>query len=122
MFEIKGISGEVIGAFSTRSAEIEAALATRGTSRDAASALEKQVAALDTREAKVAADHASLVSDWRETASGAGFGAEARLAMVREAEAKAADPAHRAALDMQGANAAAPPPPTSPANPAERQA
>src|SRR3546814_4953343 len=45
--------------------------------------------------------------DWRETASGAGFGAEARLAMVREAEAKAADPAHRAAIDMQGENAAA---------------
>lgn len=107
LFEIKGISGEVLAAFSTRSAEIEAALAERGTSRDAASALEKQVAALDTREAKVAADHASLVSDWRETASGAGFGSEERLAMVREAETKAADPSHRAAIDMQGENAAA---------------
>jgi len=107
LFEIKGVSAEVIEAFSTRSAEIEAALAERGTSRDAASALEKQVAALDTREAKVAADHASLVTDWRETASGAGFGPEARLAMVREAEAKAADPAHRASMDMQGESAAA---------------
>jgi hypothetical protein len=107
MFEIKGISGEVIEAFSTRSAEIEAALATRGTSRDAASALEKQVAALDTREAKVAADHASLVSDWRETASGAGLGPEARLGMVEQAEAKAADLAHRASMDMQGDGAAA---------------
>src|SRR3546814_13937588 len=104
MFEIKGISGEVIGAFSTRSAEIEAALATRGTSRDAASALEKQVAALDTREAKVAADHASLVSDWRETASGAGFGREARLAMARGAEAKDADPDPRPAIHTQGEN------------------
>src|SRR3546814_6028244 len=45
-----------MAAFSTRSAEIEAALAERGTSRDAASAVEKQIAALDTREAKVAAD------------------------------------------------------------------
>lgn len=107
MFEIKGISGEVMEAFSTRSAEIEAALAERGTSRDAASALEKQVAALDTREAKVAADHAYLVADWRETASGAGFGPEARLAMVREAEAKAADPAHRASIAMRGDGAAA---------------
>ena len=106
LFEIKGVTAEVIGAFSTRSGEIEAALAERGTSRDTASAAEKQIAALDTRQAKVATDHASLVADWRETASGAGFGAEARLAMVREAEAKAADPARRAAIDMQGDGAA----------------
>ena len=107
MFEIRGVSGEVIEAFSTRSAEIEAALAERGTSRDTASAFEKQVATLDTREAKVAADHGSLVAEWRETAVKAGFGAEARLAMVRHAEAKAADPAYRAAIDMQGNGAAA---------------
>jgi len=107
MFEIRGVGAEVIGAFSTRSAEIEAALAERGTSRDAASALEKQVAALDTREAKIAADHASLVADWRETASAAGFGPEARLAMIVQAEANAADPAHRASIAMQGDGAAA---------------
>jgi len=107
MFEIRGLSGKVIEAFSTRSAEIEAALAERGTSRDTASAIEKQVATLDTREAKVAADHGSLVAEWRETAVKAGFGAEARLAMVRHAEAKAADPAYRAAIDMQRDGAAA---------------
>lgn len=106
LFEIKGVSGGVMEAFSTRSAEIEAALAERGTSRDTASAAEKQIAALDTREAKAQTDHAALVADWRERASGVGFGAEARLAMVREAEAKAADPAHRAAIDMQGDGAA----------------
>jgi conjugative relaxase-like TrwC/TraI family protein len=107
LFEIKGVSGDVLAAFSTRSAEIEAALAERGTSRDAASAVEKQIAALDTREAKVAPDHAGLVADWRDTASGAGFGAETRLAMVREAEAKAADPAYRAGIEIQGDGAAA---------------
>src|SRR3546814_16478709 len=64
MFEIKGVSADVIAAFSTRSVEIEAALGERGTSREAASAAEKQVAALDTRQAKVAADPASLVADW----------------------------------------------------------
>ncbi|MCJ2184808.1 relaxase domain-containing protein [Novosphingobium sp. 1949] len=107
LFEIKGVSAEVMAAFSTRSVEIEAALAERGTSRDNASAAEKQMAALDTREAKVATDHASLVADWRETASETGFGAAARLAMIEQAEARAADPAHRAAIEMQSDGVAA---------------
>ena len=106
MFEIKGVSGDVLAAFSTRSAEIEAALGTRGTTRDEASAAEKQVAALDTRQAKVAADPAALVADWRETATAAGFGAEARLAMVKEAEAVAISPDHRANMELQGDSAA----------------
>jgi conjugative relaxase-like TrwC/TraI family protein len=90
MFEIKGVSADVTAAFSTRSAEIDAALGERGTSRAAASAAEKQVAALDTRQAKVAADQASLVADWRETADRAGFDASARLALVRDAQTSAA--------------------------------
>lgn len=107
LFEIKGVSGAVMTAFSTRSAEIEAALDARGTSRDAASAAEKQVAALDTRQAKIAADHAALVAGWRETADKAGFGPEARLAAIRQAEARAAHPAHGLRLQMLGDGAAA---------------
>lgn len=90
MFEIKGVSAEAMAAFSTRSAQIEAALGERGTSRDKASAAEKQIAALDTRQAKVATDHASLVADWRETADRAGFNSDARIALVGEAHANAA--------------------------------
>ena len=106
MFEIKGVSPEVMAVFSTRSAEIEAALGERGTSRDDASAAEKQVAALDTRQAKVAADPAALVADWRDTASAVGFGPEARLAMVKEAEAIAVSGDHRATMELQGDSAA----------------
>ncbi|MGX5713909.1 MobF family relaxase [Sphingopyxis terrae subsp. ummariensis] len=94
MFEIKGVSADVMAAFSTRSAEIEAALGERGTSREEASAAEKQMAALDTRQAKVAADHGALVADWRETAHRAGFNAEGRMALVREAEARAEKGSH----------------------------
>lgn len=94
MFEIKGVSADVMAAFSTRSAEIEAALGERGTSREEASAAEKQVAALDTRQAKVATDHGALVADWRETADRAGFNADARTALVREAERRVANGIH----------------------------
>ena len=106
MFEIRGISSETMAAFSTRSAAIEAALGERGTTREDASAAEKQIAALDTREAKVAADQASLVKGWRETADNAGFGAEARLALVDAAEAKAATSEHKADIALRGDMAA----------------
>jgi len=86
MFEIRGVSAEVMTAFSTRSAAIEAALVERGSSREEASAAEKQVAALGTRQAKMAVDQASLIADWRATADQAGFDTDARLALVREAK------------------------------------
>lgn len=99
-FEIRGLSDRVLDAFSTRSAAIEAALEARGTSRAAASAAEKQVVALDTRQTKTATDQAALVAAWRTTADEAGFDAAARMALIREAEAKASARDHQADMAL----------------------
>ncbi len=93
-FEITGVSSDVMTAFSSRSAEIETALGERGTSRNAASAMERQIAALDTRQAKTAVDHATLVTGWRETAGQVGLGPDARLALMRGAESLAVSEAY----------------------------
>lgn len=90
MFEIAGVPGKVIEALSQRTAAIDARLAERGTSREEASAAEKQIAALDTREAKSHADIRELRSDWRATADATGFDSEARDRLVASAAARAA--------------------------------
>ena len=74
MFEIASVPAKVIEALSQRTAAIDARLAERGTSREEASAAEKQIAALDTREAKSHADHKTLCAEWRATAEAKGFG------------------------------------------------
>lgn len=88
MFEIKGVSKDVINAFSGRSAAIVDRLAERGKTREQASAAEKQIAALDTRDAKSGIDHAKLVKDWRTTADAVGFGPNQRLALTDSAKAQ----------------------------------
>jgi conjugative relaxase-like TrwC/TraI family protein len=90
MFEIAGVPIETLDAFSSRSADIEAALDARGQTRETASAAEKQIAALDTRAAKESIDHRKLAADWREVADANGFDREARTALVARAEAKVA--------------------------------
>lgn len=100
MFEIKAVPEEVLSAFSTRSVQIETALAERGTSRFQASAAEKQIATLDTREAKLTLDQGLLRAGWRETASQAGFGPMDRLETIAQAEARAADPLYRAKIEL----------------------
>lgn len=90
MFEIAGVPGKVIEALSQRTAAIDARLAERGTSREDASAAEKQIAALDTREAKSHADIRELHADWRATADATGFDSEARDRLIASAAARAA--------------------------------
>jgi|TARA_R110002124_G_scaffold287252_1_gene471888 conjugative relaxase-like TrwC/TraI family protein len=90
MFEIKGVSKVVINAFSGRSAAIEDRLAERGKTREQASAAEKQIAALDTRDAKSGIDHGKLVNDWRARADASGFGLKERINMVEIAKGQSA--------------------------------
>ncbi len=102
LFEIKGVSPDVIRAFSERTAQIEARLAERGQTTATASPEEKQVATLETREAKREVDRGELVRDWRATADAAGFDQHARQALVSQAETTAAQADHAALISAQG--------------------
>ena len=88
LFEIACVPEKAIDALSQRTAAIDARLAERGTSRAEASAAGKQIAALDTREAKASADHRTLRADWRATADANGFDKAARDTLIGEARAR----------------------------------
>ena len=103
MFEIAGVPEKAINALSQRTAAIDARLEERGTSREKASAAEKQMAALDTRDAKAHADQGDLTRDWRATANAAGFDEKARTGLVEAAETRAASAGYQDILDDRGA-------------------
>ncbi|MEL6877262.1 MAG: MobF family relaxase [Pseudomonadota bacterium] len=103
IFEIKGVSEEVMRAFSERAAQVEARLAERGQTRATASAEEKQIATLDTREAKKASNRGELVKDWRETADRARFGQKDRQELVASATGRPASADLASGLDAEGA-------------------
>ena len=89
-FEIAGVSREAVEAFSTRRAEIEAAMAERnlGTSADNPRLAER--AALMTRAAKRDIDRDELRDAWAKQAADLGFDARA---LAAEAKEKGAVPA-----------------------------
>ena len=99
-FEIAGVSREVIDAYSTRRAEIEAAMEGRGLGTPTENQRAAQRAALMTRAAKRDVDRAELGDLWRRQAEGLGFDAEALAtdAMERSRD----DPAreHGAGMDF----------------------
>ena len=76
-FEIAGVSREVVEAFSTRRAEIEAAMAGRGLGTPAENQRLAQRAALMTRAAKREVDREALREGWRRQAAELGFDAKA---------------------------------------------
>ena len=71
-FEIAGVSREVVEAFSTRRAEIEAAVAERGGGETADNQRLAQRAALMTRAAKRDVDREALRESWERQAAGSG--------------------------------------------------
>ena len=79
-FETAGVSREVIDAYSTRRAEIEAAMDGRGLGTPAENQRAAQRAALMTRAAKRDVDRAELREMWQRQADGLGFDARALTA------------------------------------------
>ncbi|MDE0333942.1 MAG: AAA family ATPase [Defluviicoccus sp.] len=89
-FEITGVSRGVIEAFSTRRAEIEAAMEERGLGATAENPRIAERAALMTRAKKRDVDRDALRAVWERQAADLGFDAKG---LAREAASKAAAPA-----------------------------
>ena len=94
-FEIAGVAREVVTAFSTRRAEIEAAMAERGLGASADNPRLAERAALMTRAAKRDINRGELRGVWAKQAADLGLDAKALVAQAVErsaaAERKAAD-------------------------------
>ena len=83
-FEIAGVPRKVVEAFSTRRAEIEAAMEARGLGCPAAAPRLAERAALMTRSHKRDVDKDALRESWRRQAAELGFSADAVNAAARE--------------------------------------
>ena len=90
-FEIAGVSRAVIEAFSTRRAEIEAAMHERGLGDPGSSPLLAARTALMTRAHKRDVDKGALRESWREQAAALGFSADKVSEAARERRAMEAD-------------------------------
>ena len=104
-FEIAGVTREVVEAFSTRRAEIEAAMAERGLGATAENPRIAERAALMTRAAKRDVDRDALRGVWEKQAADLGFDA---VALAAGAASRVATPAvqGREAAPERGAAAA----------------
>ena len=83
-FEIAGVSREVVEAFSTRRAEIEAAMAERGLGEPDKNPKMAERAALMTRAHKRDVDKDALRGHWKEQAGAMGFDAGKVVERARE--------------------------------------
>ena len=82
----RGVSREVVEAFSTRRAEIEAGMAERGMGAPSDNPRLAERAALMSRAAKRDVDRGELGDHWQRQAADLGFDAPALVAEAREAE------------------------------------
>ena len=85
-FEIAGVSREVVQAFSTRRAEIEAGMAERGMGAPSDNPRLAERAALMSRAAKRDIDRDELGTHWQRQAADLGFDAPGLVAAARGAE------------------------------------
>ena len=104
-FEIAGISRDAIDAFSTRRAEIEAAMEARGLGEPGNSPHLAARAALMTRAHKRDVDREALRESWREQAASLGFSAEAAVEAARRRRSIDADVPKRKAEPARGRDA-----------------
>ena len=93
-FEIAGVTRDTVEAFSTRRAEIEAAMETRGLGETAANPHLAGRAALMTRAHKRDVDKAALRETWAKQAADLGFDAKALIASAVERSRNGAQIAH----------------------------
>ena len=96
-FEIAGVPRPIIEAFSTRRAEIEAAMEARGAGSTADSPHLAERAALMTRASKRDVDKDALRESWREQASSLGFQAENAIEAAQAGDGMSAEAPVRAA-------------------------
>ena len=90
-FEIAGVSRAVIEAFSTRRAEIEAAMHERGLGDPGSNPHMAERAALMTRAHKRDVDKEAIHENWREQAAAFGFSADTVTGTARERRAMEAN-------------------------------
>ena len=107
-FEIAGVSRAVVDAFSTRRAEIEAAVAERGGGATADDQRLAQRAALMTRAAKRDVDRDELRESWLNQAAGLGFDARGLAAQAMGAGREAAGESGRGTAAEREAGPAGP--------------
>lgn len=100
-FDLAAISRDQVLAFSRRSAEIEAHLASRGLTAETASAAERQMATMKTRSKKDAnLDRAGLHQQWRDRAAELGISFDRSANDPSAASASSDQPQHSTATAL----------------------